>query len=276
MYRFGTRDLVALPGSQPGLAGAAKHGGVESKHVTAANRLEQLCHGGPADSELILAGIERKLDVCRERDSYGQWLESWRNFGPNGEESFYEALDRTAGTNEEVFFYDSMLGDFVQRFALEEGKRWGTSERHDRNQSSFLAYRQYRGMIEAVAFALVLPPNVPFPRRLMRCDHGQVGTGQYAVRDQVDFMLLDAGGDAALVVEKIAGVLRANPPPPKIWERYEPLTALHQQFQAMLPDLVTRLKVSKDTKLSTDEILATARTRRQAIADAVRGVALAP
>ena len=38
-------------------------------------------------------------------------LETWRN----GSESFYHALDRTAGTEESVFFYDAMLGDFIKK-----------------------------------------------------------------------------------------------------------------------------------------------------------------
>jgi hypothetical protein len=264
-YRYGIRDLAPLETAEKPLAALLKKGAPpKPQDLSLATRLESLLKGARPDRELCLAGIQRVLDVSPRPDAYAQFLDSWRNRGPNGDESFYEALDRTAGTSEEVFFYDAMLGDFVGRFAAEEGKTWGLEERHDRNQSCFLAYRQYRGLIEAVAYSVLLPPDVPLPTRLARYDHGNQPVGLYTLRDEIDMLLEHEGGDVAKVVEMFRAFLEANPPPEKLWDGYEPIVAFSAKFKALVPELIDR------SKLSTDDLLKQARARRQALADAVR------
>jgi hypothetical protein len=112
------------------------------------------------------------------------FLQSWRN----GDESFYEGLDRTAGTKDSVFFFDAMLGDFRGLFAggASDGGATlpgGPQQAHDALHDAFLAYRQYRGFREAVAHALVLPPDVPLPARLHRYEERVAGG--YSLRQQV-------------------------------------------------------------------------------------------
>src|SRR6185503_21020214 len=95
------------------------------------------------------------------------FLHAWRN----GDESFYEALDRTAGTKDAVFFYDAMLSDFRTQFGSGDAGHTlgrGLQVAHDALHDAFLAYRQYRGFREAVAWSLVLPPGRALPKRLQR------------------------------------------------------------------------------------------------------------
>ena len=269
-YRFGARTLIALDAKNRALTGALKKGRAPAaEDLGATTRIEALLLGAIPETELALAEIERRLDVHDGADAYAGFLESWRNHGPNGEESFYEALDRTAGTEEEVFFYDAMLGDFVGRFAPRSGKAWPLQEQHDRNQRSFLAYRQYRGFVEAVAFALLTPPDVALPARLARYDYSSVAPGLYSLRHQVDLMVAFADGDVAAVVDDLAGFLRARPLPADLWDGYDPLGAMGGHFR----EKVTRaLRVGGP---SADEMFEEQRAARLALAERVRAAATA-
>ncbi|MCK5940813.1 MAG: hypothetical protein KAI24_02490, partial [Planctomycetes bacterium] len=74
------------------------------------------------EADLLVADLQARMDGDRSADAFMRFLELWRN----GDESFYEALDRTAGTQDSVFFYDAMLGDFVATF----GKGRGDAAKH--------------------------------------------------------------------------------------------------------------------------------------------------
>ncbi|MBI4878648.1 MAG: hypothetical protein HY812_03180 [Planctomycetes bacterium] len=224
MYRFGSRELEALDPDSKRIAAALKKGEAPAaEDLTAENRLDSLLRGCLPETELALSEIERRLDVQQSADRFAQFLESWRNHGPQGEESFYEALDRTAGTDEEVFFYDAMLAAFVGEFAGEAGKRWSRNEQHANHQQAFLTYRQYRGMIEATAFSLVLPPDVALPARLARYDYGAVGAGLFSLRHEIDLLAVLHAGNAELVVEEVRTFLAEHRLPEPLWERYDPL-----------------------------------------------------
>lgn len=272
LYRFGTRDLTCLDSDAKDLVTALKKNEVVTvKQLPAAQRLSNLMRGSRSDLELIVAGIERRLDIHREYDLYGQFLESWRNYGPSGDESFYEALDRTAGSSDAVFFYDSMLGDFVGRFAGTDGKTWSLQVRHDRNQESFLSYRQYRGLIEAVAYSLALPSDVPLPKRLARYDHLALGAGVYTLRDQIDLLLAHEQGDVGAVLDRVRKHLESTPPPTHLWDEYPISDSFLGYFQQLVPEISTQMTGAK----STDELLEQTRLRRIGIAKAVHD-AVAP
>ncbi len=223
-YRFGNRAFEALDPDSKRVAAALKKGEAPAaEDLAAANRLDYLLRGCLPETELALAEIERRLDVQQGGDRLAQFLESWRNYGPQGEESFYEALDRTAGTDEEVFFYDAMLAAFVGEFAGEAGKRWSRNEQHANHQQAFLTYRQYRGMIEATAFSLVLPQDLPLPARLARYDYGAVAEGLFSLRHEIDLLAVLHDGDAERVVEEVRAFLAGHLLPEPLWERYDPL-----------------------------------------------------
>ena len=78
--------------------------------------LRALLRGFLPDQDLALASMLRELDHDRGADEFSSVLEEWRD----GDESFYRALDRTAGTQDSVFFYDAMLGDFIARCVPED------------------------------------------------------------------------------------------------------------------------------------------------------------
>lgn len=269
MYQFGGRQLVAMDEASNTLRGRIEHQDpIKAENLSGEGRFEQMVNGCLPQTELIIIGIQITLDEYRGADDYAQFLEAWRNGGPYGDESFYEALDRTVGTDEETFFYDAMLADFVGKFAKEEGKRWNLGERHDNNQQCFLSYRQYRGLIEAVAYSLALAPDVPLPGRLARYDYPSVSGGAYSLRHQIDIQLAANHGDAAAVVEWVREFLAANPPPEKLWLNYAPTQRIGEQFLAEVPDFTTKVEQS------TDELLAAGQTMRRALAEAIRNIAL--
>ena len=249
-YRFGEHDLAPVDidsRDAKRMIAALKSGkGLVPNDLTPGIRVAALLHGALPESELAIAAIERDLDVQTSADEFQKFLESWRNGGPYGDESFYEALDRTAGTHDEVFFFDVMLGDFVQRFGGEEGKKWSLGVQHDHNQQAFLTTRQYRGMIEATAFALTMPPDVAMPERLSRYDYGFVVSGKLSYRDELDLLLEDAGGDARKVVEFVKQFIAAHPMPPKLWDPYDPLADFHVARESRVAALVQRTQVAAD------------------------------
>jgi hypothetical protein len=119
------------------------------------------------DADKALGSLLFQLDADEGGAEFSLFLQGWRN----EKESFYEALDRTAGTKDSLFYYDAMLHDFTDRFAKgSKGKALKQSlvTAQDALHDSFLALRQYRGFREAVAWTLVIPPSSPLPHRLQR------------------------------------------------------------------------------------------------------------
>jgi hypothetical protein len=199
--------------------------------------VELMLLGTLPDADLVVADVQARMDQDRSADDFMRFLELWRN----GDESFYEALDRTAGTQDSVFFYDAMLGDYVSEFGrgkTEAAKQIKKSlaAAHDALHASFLRYRQYRAFREAVALSLVLPPDVPLPKNLNR--YQEKGQGQYSLRQQVTMVLAVHGWDprrvAALVTET------ARPLPAPLWSAsYDPYPAWDQVFQGAMPEMIS-------------------------------------
>lgn len=230
-------------------------------------RLEALLVGTVPEAELVVAEIERQLDVDDSADEFAAFLEQWRNQGPAGEESFYEALDRTAGTQEMVFFFDAMLADFVQRFARSEGRSWSLAERHDRVHQAFLTYRQYRGFIEAAAYSLVTPPDVPLPDRLRRYDTSAFGGVPYSLRDEIGLLLRLRGDDAGAVVADLRRFLLEHPLPEPLWEAYSPMDDFHAWVKELALPEVDR------ARRSTEQLIEDERARRLELVLAIRRAA---
>jgi hypothetical protein len=214
--------------------------------------------------ELILAGFLRALDVDRGPESYARFLDSWRNPGPDGEETFYQALDRTAGTDASVFFYDIMLAEFTKGFADVEGSK-SLKVAHDHLHSAFLSYRQYRSFCEAVAHSLLLPHDEPLPHRLRRYDYsstkGLPAGRDYSLRHQIDILLEDAHGDPLAIVRLAQEVLRAHPLPDPLWSaESDPVFYFGQRF------------AEKKLRATTEELKAARWKRSEARARAWRAV----
>ena len=243
-YRFGLRDIESLDDADRDLEKAIARGrGLAVDELPVAGRLTAMLHGCLPETELAVAAIQMDLDVHESFDEYGQFLERWTN----GDEPFYEALDRTAGTDEVIFFYDAMLDDFVATFAGKRGRSWTLQERHDRLHAAFLSYRQYRGFVEAVAFAAVLPSSVAFPARLHRYDYGGVAEGAYSLRHLVDLFAAARGGDYGAVVEDCRRFLVDETPPASLWDDYRVANSFNAYFQRELPRIIVEVGSTDQT-----------------------------
>lgn len=269
-YRFGYRELMPLDEKNKALQAALRRKRAPTvDELDESARLEALLFGALPETELVVAEVERRLDVDPTADLYARFLETWRNWGPYGEESFYEALDRTAGTSEEVFFYDAMLADFVGHFAPEVGKRWSLQKQHDTNQQAFLAYRQYRGFVEAVAYSLVTPPDVALPARLSRYDYDSVSAGLFALRHQIDLLVVFAEGDVEKVVADLRVFLEGHPLPQELWTGYDPMDSLRAEFKEKVNRRVA------GTGHSADELFREQRDQRVELAQRIRAATTA-
>jgi hypothetical protein len=260
-YVFGVGAIDALDGKAAGKA-TDKPAKPTPEHArnTHLAEVHQALLGLPPGADRALATLLRQLDRDTGADRFAAFLHSWRN----GKESFYEALDRTAGTKDSVFFYDAMLGDFRTTFG---GKAADGSElpkslqgAHDALHGAFLAYRQYRGFAEAVGWSLVLPPDVPLPRRLQRYE--ERAAGGYSLRQQVRMVASSLGDDPAAVTAAI--VAGAPPLPQPIWSAgYDPYPAWNAVFTAHVPKMI-------DAAGSTDAFLAKAEADHRALATTIR------
>lgn len=240
-YAFGCGSFEARPGAAKGKAGDP-------------TVLRQALAGLVPDADKALAVLLQRLDTDTGGDAFAVFLHSWRN----GDESFYEALDRTAGTKDSVFFYDVMLGDFTTHFGGKGEQRLtgGLQEAHDALHAAFLAYRQYRGFREAVAYSLVLPPDTPLPVRLRRYE--EKGPGGYSLRQQVVMVAAALDDDPERVV---AAALDGAPPLPQpIWTKaFDPYPAWTARFTTLQPTMIERAG-------STDAFLAKAEATRRDLA----------
>lgn len=208
--------------------------------------LRALLRGYPPDMDLCLAAIHCDLDHDRQTDGFSLFLDEWRN----GPESFYRALDRTAGTKDSVFFYDAMLGEYIARFVPKthddyKAIRRSTDAAHDALHKSFLAYRQYRALRECLALSLLLPPDARLPGSLERYE--EIVHQGYSVRSMLTLFLHAEKQDIAKVVAILAST--APPMPEYLWiEEYDPFPPLHQAFDDRLPAM-------KATGRHSDELL---------------------
>tara|TARA_R110002096_G_scaffold57494_15_gene145709 strand:- start:670 stop:1779 length:1110 start_codon:yes stop_codon:yes gene_type:complete len=239
--------------------------GSASKKQALARRvaIELTLLGMMPQADRALAELERALDNDRGADQFAAFLEMWRN----GDESFYEALDRTAGTADSVFFYDVMLGDFVAAFGKGKDQasravNKGLNESHDALHDAFLSYRQYRAFREALALSLVLPPDVPLPKRLQRYEDKASGT--YSLREQVVMMLALADYQPMAVVEQVCET--APPLSAPLWaKQHDPYAAWAKLFQDAIPEMLK-------SATSTDEFLERVNAKRMSDARKLRKV----
>ncbi len=246
-YRFGLGTIAALGDAKP----AAKPSPGKADPIA----LRQALLGCSPDADKALAALLRRLDVDLRGDAFAAFLQGWRN----EDESFYEALDRTAGTKDSVFFFDVMLDDFRGQFGKgESGQKLGGGLRtaHDALHDAFLAYRQYRGFREAIAWSLVLPPAAPLPARLARYE--AKAEGAYSLREQAVMACETLDHDVEAVVA--AALADAPPLPQPVWSTpYDPYRTWDARFAALQARMIERAG-------STDAFLRTAMERRAALA----------
>ena len=228
-YRFGMRDFF-LVADEPKVKRP-----IEAKDVPPAHQLTWILTGHVPEVELAVAAIQCELDVDRSRDKLSRFLEYWRN----GREPFYQALDRTAGTKEAIFFYDAMLGEFVAKLAPDLQKARTLSEKHDRLHDAFLTVRQYRRFIEAASLALV--STDAFPARLKDFEYSSVA-GSAQVRDAIELVLAAHKWDIAKAIDDIKAVLSANPMPAVLWGKYDPQANFIKWFLENSADIKARIQ----------------------------------
>jgi hypothetical protein len=221
--------------------------------------LQHTLAGLAPNADKALAALLHRLDTDTGADDFAAFLHAWRN----GVESFYEALDRTAGTKDSVFFYDAMLGDFRTHFAKGQSGLGSLQKAHDALHDAFLAYRQYRGFREAVAWSLVLPPDTPLPTRLRRYEERPAGS--YSLRQQVTMVAEALDRDIASLVDAIVTTAPSLPQP--LWSKpYDPYPAWLAKFTALQPKMI-------ESKGSTDAFLQAAETARRDEAEGLRRLA---
>lgn len=250
-YVYGQRVLRSLAGT------AAQKQQLAERRTA----IELTLLGMLPDTDLALSELERELDGDRGADAFAAFLAMWRN----GDESFYEALDRTAGTKDSVFFYDVMLGDFVAAFvkgrdaAAKEVKK-GLNRSHDALHDAFLSYRQYRAFREALSLALLLPPDVPLPKRLRRYEDR--GAGSYSLREQVTMVLALHEYDPMAVAKLVNE--HAQPLPDPLWShQHDPYPMWSNLFADAMPAMISAAN-------STDAFLQAAVAKRLADAQKLR------
>lgn len=250
-YYFGT-GAIAPRGSKPQKPGSKPK--TAPKGPPDVTPVRQALRGLVPDADRAAAAIMQMLDTDAGADQFAAFLECWRN----DHESFYEALDRTAGTPDAVFFFDAMLNDFTSQFATKGDALWkgGLQQAHDALHEAFLSYRQYRGFREAVAWSLVLPPDTPLPPRLRRYEEKQ--PGGYSLREQVVMASTALDHD----YERLVAAIQQKAPrlPKPLWSaRYDPYPAWNATFQALLPIMIERAGHS-------DEFLARSQAERRLLA----------
>lgn len=251
VYDFGTAAIVAGPDAP-----------ANGRQATDAAPLQHALAGAPPDADRVVAALLQRLDQDAGVRPLAALLAGWRD----GDESFYDALDRTAGTPEGVFVYDAMLDDFRQRCAREHKElRRSLDDAHTAMHAAFLAYRQYRGFREVLAWSIVLPPDVPLPRSLARYEAPVAG--MYSLRQQVLMALAACDYDADALVASVLAA--AAPLPEPLWrEAYDPFAGWRTVFEGLMDRMVQQAG-------STDVFLAQATAARKALAAQLRDGALA-
>lgn len=253
-YLFGVGTIVPHAGKAP----APGHpDATDTGQAADPTLLHQALLGITPDADKALALLLQRLDSDAGGDGFAAFLQSWRN----GDESFYEALDRTAGTKDSVFFFDVMIDDFRGQFGGGHGEtrlRGGLQQAHDALHAAFLAYRQYRGFREAVAWSLVLPPDAPLPPRLQRYEAKASG---YSLRQQVVMVGAALEHDFDRIV---AAVVKSAPPLPQpVWSgAYDPYPSWNATFRELQQRMIERAG-------STDAFLAQAENERRQLAAAL-------
>lgn len=231
--------------------------------VKPVDELRSCLAGLPPNLDLALAQLLSDLDNDKSADDFALFLESWRN----GDESFYRALDRTAGTPQEVFYYDAMLGQFNQKilkgddFTKKKPAARDLKKAHDYLHDGFLVYRQYRALREAAALALLLPPYGKLPKNLSRYE--QKPANLYSMKEVLQIFVVASKYNLKEVVKLVLSTTPAMPE--SIWEaKYEPLQPLMDLFTKKVAEY------NEEPTLGSPEVLL--KKYRDARADAVSKV----
>lgn len=225
--------------------------GAVAQKLSPAKQLLSLLDGHLTDFDYALAELMREMDNDQSSQPFAMFLESWRN----GDESFYRALDRTAGTKQGVFFFDAMLGEFSEKIVKKLDPKAGTKglkQLHDDLHQAFLTYRQYRGMREAIALSVILPPDVKLPKNLQRYEEAPAGL--QSLREHVALMLALSGQSFDQLVAAVRST--APPLPQPIWTgSYTPVEVTQK---AMVAGMSTQ-------GLTADALLAKQREARTSL-----------
>lgn len=222
--------------------------------------------GYSAASDARFAALLRLLDSDRGGDRIARFLEHWQHEG----RSFYRALDKGAGRDASVFVYDAMLADFTQSFLRRnsKGKKRGLMKSLDATQKamheSFLKYRQYRAVREAVACTVLLDARTALPAALTRYERGP--QGGYSIRQQIQILLVHFEYD----VERLATWLQeaTGALPEDIWDAgtsYSPGDGFQDAFQREIPRMLERFS-------HTDRLLEAFVTQRDEHTQQMRGI----
>jgi hypothetical protein len=253
-YVFGARVFRAALGDD----GKAKN--TKTKKT---EEIGAMLAGYPPDVDAALAACLADLNQDSSADDFALFLETWRN----GDESFYRALDRTAGTKGGVFFFDAMIFDFTAKFVKTEKENAGDVKKslqksHDALHAGFLTYRQYRAMREAYALSLLLHPEAPLPTTLTRYEDAK---GKYSLRNHAEMLLAVSKGDFAPAIALLTSTSKPMPSP--LWSaNYEPLAPF---FEAYAP----KFEAINAAFVSPDKALAAYRARRDETAKQIREIA---
>lgn len=266
-YLWGHRAVHALEKRQPLVARGAK----EAQALPLGSPAEDwlaMARGLPADLDLAIAGAQAELDQSSSADKFALFLESWRN----GQESFYRALDRAAGTKEAVFFFDAMLGEFQARFAPKGASELKSLQQlHDALHHAFLAYRQYRALREGAACAVVLPEAVRLPKCLERYDTQK---GGYGLRDDLWILAHLDRGDPRQALKLVTSATLTLPNP--LWStqgKYEALQPFQKAFEERLSAAITA--ANDGAPISSDALRDAAIAERRATSTRIAELARA-
>jgi hypothetical protein len=231
-FRFAYGDIAARE-PVPSKRGTSKR---KKRRARMLAELEDLLAGHAIDSGYALAALLRELDNDRSADDHAVFLDSWRN----GAETFYQALERTAGSGKGVFCYDAMLSDWVRRCVPKSSEDRKTLIRSmDNTQAAFYqtaaTYRAYRSVRELVALSLILPPDVRLPELLAK-RYEDNGGNAYSTRDVIDLILAAHDGDVAATVRTILSHLERMPPVP--WNPgFNSVQGLYDAQDALMPKI---------------------------------------
>ena len=236
VYRFGFGAVEALADAR----GRSRRANV-ARDVAA---LDALCAGGEPELDRAFAALLQRMDVERGFDRVAALLETWRN----GDETIYEALDRTAGSGEGVFHYDAMIDDFVRTCVPSNhgDRRQFARSREDAYAGFRRAFEVWcgrRSTIEMVALACLLDPATPLPGRLARYENG--GPGTHSLRELVELIVIAHDGDVLAACDAIVAEFPALDGEPWEGDR-ESWRAVVRAYEKVEPKLLAGTRSTFD------------------------------
>lgn len=263
-YRYGLRRVDPFE-VEPRDARGRRVSRSKAAELLRIARLESLCGGHAPDLDRALAALLARLDDRLGIDAEARFLERWRD----GSESFYEALDRTAGRMEGVFHYDAMLDEWVRELVPKGHPdrtrlAGGVEASLHGFQSAFQAYRSYRSVREAVALSLLLDPRDELPGRLVRFQENAQGA-DHSSRECVEVVLGAHDGDLLAAVD--AFLAAAPELPADLW------TGEHRAWEGINGAFDQALQRVIGAGTHTTAVVQRHRVARRAIQDRIAATA---